>query len=170
MNPPHYEQLRADLLRRMRRRDPEHAEDLVQEVLLRVHRKLSEPVEIERIDAWVGRVARNVWIDHLRRERPSELLEEQPVPATEPEATGAVAAWLPGFVGALPEPYRTAVRRVDLEGLSQADLARELQISQSGARSRVQRGRELLKGELLGCCAVEWSEGEVVDVQRRCGC
>ena len=111
-----------------------------------------------------------MWVDHLRRRHPSEELGELPVPASEPEATDTVASWLPSFVASLPEPYRTAVQRVDLDGVSQAELARELGISESGARSRVQRARVLLQGELLACCAVRWEDGEVVDIERRCGC
>ncbi|TNE88884.1 MAG: sigma-70 family RNA polymerase sigma factor [Deltaproteobacteria bacterium] len=171
MTDARYAELRRTLHARMRRLDPEHADDLVQETLLRVHRALSQGDEpIERLDAWVATVARRVWIDHLRTRRVSAELPELASAADEPEATTEVASWLPSFVDALPEPYRTAVRRVDLDGLSQAELARELELSLSGARSRVQRGRAMLKGELLACCHVGWEEGEVVAIERQCGC
>ncbi len=163
--------LRADLLRWFRRRSPEHAEDLVQDTLLRIHEGVGGLQSPDRLDAWVGRVRRSVWVDHLRRRRPMDELPEITVePDNALEATETVAAWLPAFVEALPEPYREAVRRVDLGGLSQAQLAEQLGISPSGARARVQRGRAMLRGELEACCAVRWDEGEVSDVERRCGC
>jgi RNA polymerase sigma-70 factor (ECF subfamily) len=47
------------------------------------------------------------------------------------------------------------VRRVDLDGASQVALARELGLSQSGAKSRMQRGRTMLRNAFLRCCAIE---------------
>ena len=46
----------------------------------------------------------------------------------------------------------------DLEGLTQAQLAERLGISMSGAKSRVQRGRALLKKNLLDCCRFEFDQ------------
>lgn len=164
--------LRDDLVRFFARRAPDEAEDLAQEALLRIHRGLSSVRDTERVDAWVRSVAYNVWRDRLRARRPeTEELEDPAAPAEEgPGATGTVAAWLPDFVEALPEPYREAVRLADLEGVSQQEIARRLGISASGARTRVQRGRARLRAELEACCAIGWSEGEVVDIQRHCGC
>ena len=164
--------LRRDLVRFFARRAPGEAEDLAQETLLRIHRGLPTLRDAERVDAWVWSVAYNVWRDRLRARRPEEVsLEEPPFPPTEPPgATARVASWLPAFVEALPEPYREAVRLADLEGVPQAELARRLDLSDSGARTRVQRGRARLRAALESCCAIAWAEGEVVDVQARCAC
>ena len=155
-----------------RRRAPREAEDLAQEAMVRIARGLPALRDTERIGPWAGRIARSVWVDHLRRSRPEEGEVEVAVPADlgEADATAWVAGWIPAFVDALPEPYRTAVRLADLEGMPQAALARRLELSPSGARTRVQRGRRLLRQALEACCLVRWSEGEVVDVERRCGC
>jgi RNA polymerase sigma-70 factor (ECF subfamily) len=59
------------------------------------------------------------------------------------------------MVAAPPEPYWRAVRPVDLDGASQVALARELGLSQSGAKSRMQRGRTMLRNAFLRCCAIE---------------
>ena len=166
-----YRALRADLHRRFVRKSPEHADDLTQDALLRIHRSLPELREADRLDVWVARVVRAVWVDHLRRRRPTEPFEEAAdAPVEDDLELETVAGWLPHFVDALPEPYAAAVRAVDLEGTSQADLARQLGISGSGVRSRVQRGRALLKERLAACCEVRWEDGEIVDVERRCGC
>lgn len=168
---PGFDALRRDLRGRFARRSPEHADDLTQEALLRIHRGLDGLDDLTRFDAWVSRIVRSVWVDHLRRRRPTEPFEDAAGEAPDQDGTvETVAGWLPLFVEALPEPYRTAVRRVDLEGTSQAELARELGLSLSGARSRVQRGRAMLRELLLACCDVRWEEGAIVDVERRCGC
>jgi len=57
------------------------------------------------------------------------------------------------FIGQLPEKYREALLITEFEDISQKELAHRLSISYSGAKSRVQRGREKLKELLLLCCA-----------------
>ena len=125
-------------------------DDLVQDTFLRLHRALPQLRDVRAAEAVAWRVARSVLIDHLRQRRPGGELPEdlQAGPEQILDATSTVAAWLPAFVAALPPPYDEAVRLADLEGLSQAEVARRLGLSPSGARSRVQRGRAKLK-ELL---------------------
>jgi RNA polymerase sigma-70 factor (ECF subfamily) len=72
------------------------------------------------------------------------------------------------MIHSLPEPYREAVVLTDLEGLTQKELAGRLSISLSGAKSRVQRGRQKLKEMLLDCCRFEFDRrGGVVDCEPR---
>jgi hypothetical protein len=58
------------------------------------------------------------------------------------------------MVARLAEPYRTAITLTSLQGVSQADAARQAGISFSGMKSRVQRGREQLRQMLVRCCTV----------------
>ena len=68
----------------------------------------------------------------------------------------------------IPQKYIEAVKYVDYDGNSQIDLANELSISVSGAKSRVQRGRKMIKDELLGCCKFEFdNRGKVLDYYRK---
>jgi RNA polymerase sigma-70 factor (ECF subfamily) len=60
------------------------------------------------------------------------------------------------IVDRLPEPYREALTLTAFEGLTQEELAKRLGISLSGAKSRVQRGREHLKRMLLDFCDREF--------------
>ena len=78
---------------------------------------------------------------------------------------------VPTFLDALPEKYREALYLVEIEGLSQKELAERLNISYSGAKSRVQRGREKLKEALLECCRISTDVyGNVVEYRRREKC
>ncbi len=150
------DELRADLRRRVR--DPATAEDLLQEVFLRVHRRLDTLEDPTR--SWLRRITRNVLIDHLRRARPSDPLPEalrapdgddgEPDPVEQ-----RLGQWLAARIEALPEHERAAVRAVDLDGDAQSVLARREGISPSGMRSRVQRGRARLRQDLEDCCALE---------------
>ena len=72
------------------------------------------------------------------------------------------------MIYSLPEPYRDALVLTELEGLTQKDLAKRLGISLSGAKSRVQRGREQLKTMLHECCTFEFDRrGMVIDCEPR---
>ena len=56
----------------------------------------------------------------------------------------------------LPEKYRQALMLTEFRGMKQTELAEQLGISLSGAKSRVQRGREMLRESLLDCCHFEF--------------
>lgn len=81
---------------------------------------------------------------------------------------GHAAQWLPELIAELPETYREAVQLSELEGLPQHEIARRLGLSLSGAKSRVQRGRALLKDVLEQCCRFEFDRrGNLIDIDPR---
>lgn len=184
MSAPPWQALSRSLERRFRAwgASPELAEDLRQETLLRVQRGLPGLADQDRMGPWVARIARNAWIDHLRARRDEGPLPEgdgavpPPLRTDAPEADdpGAfVATWMPLLIASLDEPDRTLLRRVELEGWSQARLARELGVAPSTARTRVQAARRRLRARLDACCEVAWEGGEVVDWRlraERCAC
>jgi RNA polymerase sigma-70 factor, ECF subfamily len=179
-----WSELRAPLARFIAHRvaDPEDAEDVLQEVLLRVHRHGDELADADRVTAWVHRIARNAVIDHYRRraarpERPvgaaEDLVERADESPGEPETEAArreLAACLRPLIDRLPVGQREALVLTEFEGLTQPEAARRLGISVSGAKTRVQRGREQLKSLLLDCCHVELDRrGGITDYQARRG-
>lgn len=67
------------------------------------------------------------------------------------------------MIESLPPIYRDALIWTQLEGMSQKELARKLGISETGARSRVQRAREKLKEVILSCCNYQFDRyGNIV--------
>jgi RNA polymerase sigma-70 factor, ECF subfamily len=171
--------LHAFLARRVE--SPEVADDLTQDVLLRLlqHRDTA----VEHPTAWLYRVARNVLIDHYRtRASQQRLTSGDPAtaataPAEEPFADDPQAAQrelagcLRSLVDQLAEPYRSAVTAVDLDGQTQAEVARRLGLSVSGMKSRVQRGRHQLRELLTECCRVHTSPtGGISDFEPGADC
>ncbi len=175
-------QLRAFVGRRIA--DPHRAEDLVAEILLRVHQNLHTVNDRERLTHWVSRVAHNAVIDEYRRaarERdhragaPVEAVpDEAPPPsdASEPSQVQLeLAACLRPLLGGLPPEQRRAVELVDLDGWAQATAARSEGVSVSGMKSRVQRGRRRLAALLDRCCALHLdARGRPMDYTPRSGC
>jgi RNA polymerase sigma-70 factor (ECF subfamily) len=71
----------------------------------------------------------------------------------------------------LPDEYQVALRLTELEGLTQQELAARTGLSLSGAKSRVQRGRKMLREMLLACCHFEFDRhGKVIDYYPECQC
>ena len=67
-------------------------------------------------------------------------------------------------INQLPEKYREAVYWADIKGITQNELAEKLSISVSGAKSRVQRGRQKIKEIVLKCCDINADKyGNIVD-------
>jgi RNA polymerase sigma-70 factor, ECF subfamily len=165
--------LEADVRRYLERRvDAGSVDDLVQEVFMRLHDRRSELRAEDKLAPWVFRITRSVAVDHLRRRRPAAELPAEIPDDTVEHDDGApeqiLGLWLRMMIETLPEPYREAVRLVDLEGHSQRDVALRLGMSYSGLKSRVQRGRAQLRAALVRCCEVELdARGHVIDWHKR---
>lgn len=153
------------------------AEDLLQEVFLRVHRHLCCSPDWQRPEAWFYQIARNLIIDYYRQRKewieiPEELPDdgqEDTVWEDDPETELALS--LKEIVNRLPEPYRQALTLTEYDGLSQVELAEHLGLSLSGAKSRVQRARQKVRDLLLACCHVEFDRrGRVLDYYQACCC
>jgi SAM-dependent methyltransferase len=70
----------------------------------------------------------------------------------------------------LPETYRHAITLVELEGLTQAEAARMIGVSLSGMKSRVQRGRRLMRAMFEECCHLTIDvRGRVIEAEQRNG-
>lgn len=165
------------------------AEDILQDVFLRIHRHAGSLEHQERLISWLFQVTRNAITDYYRAPvRRRELLAGAP-PDLEQTAVQA-RAWIedgdevPGEAGRelahclrpmlsrLPPHYREAVTLIDLEGLSQQDAAIQVGLSLSGMKSRVQRGRRALEDVMHDCCRIETdTRGRIMDYQmRETGC
>jgi RNA polymerase sigma-70 factor, ECF subfamily len=161
-------QLRRFIQRRVS--NPELAEDILQDVFVRISKRLERLEERAKIHGWLYLIARNAIIDHYRTRRETVELPET-LAVEEDFAPGELEELKAAFrrmIHSLPGPYREAILLTEFEGLSQVELARQLGISVSGAKSRVQRGRQQLKEILLDRCHFEFDRrGRVFDCQPR---
>lgn len=122
------------------------AEDVTQEVFLRLLCRAPAFTDGEHQKRWLFRVTANLCRDQLRgfwRKKVTAL--DDALPAASPEEREALAA-----VMALPEPYRLPIHLYYYEGYSVAEIAEILRLGQSAVKMRLKRGRELLKRELEG--------------------
>jgi RNA polymerase sigma-70 factor (ECF subfamily) len=137
------------------------ADDILQDVFLRTFRRLPDVKDETRLQSWLYQIARNAIVDHYRARRAPEALVDE-IAAETPEAARSaereLAECLRPMISTLPEHYRDALVLADLDGLTQREIAERMGISLSGAKSRVQRARTLLREQLDACCRFEFDQ------------
>ena len=146
------------------------AEDIVQDIFLKIFEKTDSLSDITHLKSWIYQTSRNAIIDHYRtRKIPAELSEHLPEPDSEKSdaARQEIAECLKPMMLMLPKNYREPVWMADLMGLPQKEIAQKLNLSLSATKSRILRGRELLKQIYLACCRVIVDPtGNIYDYER----
>jgi RNA polymerase sigma-70 factor, ECF subfamily len=130
------------------------AYDLVQEALLRVRKGL-ETYQPGSMEGWLSRIVTNVFLDEVRRKRrrPIEVMPDDPerllpsAPGAD-EATESLSDDVQDALRHLPEDFRTAVVLCDVVGLSYEEIADAIGVPVGTVRSRIHRGRRLLRAAL----------------------
>ncbi len=121
------------------------AEDITQEVFLRLFNTKKHFKDMEHIKAWLIRVAINLCRDEMRRKKTAQLslavVEDKPV-SDENAVLEAVKA--------LPENYRNAIYLHYYEGYTAKEIGRILEAKENTVLSWLSRGRAALREEMIG--------------------
>jgi RNA polymerase sigma-70 factor (ECF subfamily) len=132
----------------------EDAQDLVQEALLRVRGGL-ERFEPGSLQGWLARIVTNVFLDEVRRRRrrPTDPLPDEPDRVlaggrAADEASDALSEEVQAALAALPEEFRVPVVLCDVADQSYEQIAAALSIPVGTVRSRLHRGRRMLRAKL----------------------
>jgi RNA polymerase sigma-70 factor (ECF subfamily) len=138
----------------------DEAEDLAQEIFLRLYRTLHTFDRRANFETWLVTVSRNLCIDHYRSARRERETVTREVDAR--EVTTAVAATDPlselerhdqvallkRALDRLPAALKAAVVLCDLQELSYQEIARQLNLPEGTVKSRIHRGRAALRRQL----------------------
>jgi RNA polymerase sigma-70 factor (ECF subfamily) len=133
-------------------RNSHDAEDVVQEVFLRLYRSRGwDKIEDER--AYLSRVTWRVAVDHLPKSavRNEALNAESPSRAETPEQAAVQANWaavVHSLMDALPEELRQPLALSAVDDLKSSDIAGILGIPEGTVRTRVKKAREILQQKL----------------------
>ncbi len=158
-------QIRAHLLRKVKHRDD--ADDLLQEIFIKIHSRLGDLKDEKKLAHWINQIVRNSLTDYYRKNglRTSEFDEESSVSSDTPEDSfyTDLSGCLNVFIDRLPEKYREPLILSDIKGMKQKDIAKQMNLSYSGLKSRVQRGRDMIKDMFMECACVTHDEhGKIV--------
>lgn len=168
----HRRLLYAFVLRRVH--DRAAADDVVQEIMLKAYQQRHTLSDSTRLRPWLYQIARNTIVDHHRARRRNEPLVqefERPAPELVDAAERELAHCLVPMLSQLPAPYRVALALAEFDERPIGEVAMRLGLSVSGAKSRVQRGRRMLRDLFLKCCDIQFDpRGAVRDYELRSGC
>ena len=162
-----YRQYRSKLLAFIQQRvgDRDLAEDVLHDVFVKIIGREECSKEPAKMTAWLYQVTRNAIVDRFRSSKPHEQLpQEIEVNAEAPTAEARLAGFLRPMIDTLPRIYRDSIIFSELDGIPLKQIAVREGISVSAVKSRVQRGRRMLKVMLRECCLFEFSrDGAVMD-------
>jgi RNA polymerase sigma-70 factor, ECF subfamily len=163
------QELKRFVYRRVK--DKALTQDIVQDVLLKAYTRLNQLNNNEKITGWIYQITRNAITDHFRKQSKSIDLNDLDWEDSKSELNDCVSSCLNEMLLTLPEKYRLAIELTELQNLSQTHLAEKLNISYSGAKSRVQRARQMLKDKMQEAYKIEMDGyGNVIVCEDRIPC
>jgi RNA polymerase sigma-70 factor (ECF subfamily) len=139
---------------------PDDAQDILQNVFLKVHIGHDAVRDNSKMVSWLFQITRNAVNDYYRSQKLTTTYSDiDALPYETPltninddsENESYCACYL-DHIKILPHKYRDALYLHSVEGLKQQEIAQRLHVSLSGVKSRIARGKEQLKKELIQCC------------------
>ena len=137
------------------RKNKEDSEDLVQETIIKAYKSFHQLHHIEKCRAWLTSILYNTFINKFRKEKEDpvivEPIEEGAVYQEDPENKILGEVMYQEVLKALfelPEEYSTVVIFSDMQNLSYKEIAEILGVPIGTVRSRLSRGRQLLRAKL----------------------
>lgn len=167
----HKKELWNFILKRVK--DHDLANDILQEVLLKVYNFCIAKSGVQNIRSWLFQIAQNAITDHYRKQ--SKYTDLETIKDLENEeinlAFNEAANYILPLLDFLPAAYAVPLKLADLDNMKQADIAQKLNLTLSATKSRIQRARQLLKAEFVTCCLFETdSQGNLIsfDIKESC--
>jgi len=138
--------------------DEHVAEDIVQDVMLKLVESHEKSTEIENIKAWLFQVSRNTIYDYYKKSRieleVGESLEED----DDPFSKIVVSDYIIPMIKLLPTEYGRPLMLSDIDNIPQKDIAKHLGLGVSATKMRIQRGRKKLHNLFIECCNIEYDK------------
>ena len=151
-------------------KDDALADDLVQEVFLKIHRLIGQLKDENKLQSWVYQVARNTVYDHFRKPGHKSDLNVEEVEVSEEESDNQYMSEsiedMVKMMDEMPAEYCDVLCLTELGGMSHKDYAEKVGISPTAAKTRAFRARNMLKDMLMKCCHYQFDRyGTVIDIQ-----
>jgi RNA polymerase sigma-70 factor (ECF subfamily) len=152
-------------------KDRSLTDDIVHDVFLKVQNKIGQLHEQTKLTSWIYQITKNAIIDHYRRQSRNLNTADLDWDNDAPNFNECVTRCLQNMMTTLPDKYREALQLADVENLPQLELAERLGMSYSGAKSRVQRARQMLKAKVDETLIIKLDAyGNVIVCENRTKC
>ncbi|NLN64754.1 MAG: sigma-70 family RNA polymerase sigma factor [Clostridiaceae bacterium] len=136
-------------------KDPQHAEDITQEVFFKAYRKLALYDTNMKFSSWIGRITHNTCIDTIRKNRNYQVVpsDEMIIEDTDDSADEIVIKkekkqWIEEQIRQLAPGYKTPLLLFHQGGLSYEEIARSMNVPLSIVKNRIYRARKMLKEKM----------------------
>lgn len=172
-----YKQFHSELLNYVKSkvRSREDAEDILQNVFVKISASIDKLDEDVKIKNWIFTVTRNTIIDYYRMHASKKKvaiseLNDEIAEVEDIDQTKGLDQCMSSMIRLLPDEYRDIIIESEIDGIKQKDLAEKHGIAYPSMRSKVQRGRERLKRLFYNCCHIETDKlGNVIEAQGKSG-
>ncbi len=146
--------------------------DILQDVFIKIQSNIGSLKDETKLSSWIYQITRNAINDYFRKLKPQvEISDYISLDEQESSSNREIEHCLTPFINQLDDKYKEALILTEFNGLSQKQLAEKLNISYSGAKSRVQRAKEYLKNLFTDCCSIQSDKyGNVVDYKQKSNC
>jgi len=154
-----YNNLKTYLTLRVKNNDL--AEDILQEVMLKVTIAHQNNLEVKNLKAWLYQITRNTLVDYYRK-------NEKPVLKNEDELKDSVyyiqedsfniSDYIIPMIELLPEKYSIPLMLSDIDNITQAEISSKLNLSLSATKMRIQRARKMLYNLFIKCCNIKYDK------------
>ncbi|WP_318837996.1 sigma-70 family RNA polymerase sigma factor [Neiella holothuriorum] len=158
----HEQSLLQWLLRKTQR--PALSQDVLQDVFIKLMQQREAFCSVTNGKAWLFRVAKNLLIDHVRKERFVDLLDDELLAEADEEENAHAAvdllalSCLPRVLSELENQYQHIITACDLQGMTQQQFADSHELSLPAVKSRLRRARQKLKRQIESSCQVRLDE------------
>ena len=153
--------------------DEYEAEDILQEVFIKIYRNIEQLDDEAKIKSWLYKITNNTIIDYYRKRKNSALLIDkvEGLPGNKEENANMndeMVACLRLFLYELPDKYKEPLEMYEFKGMKHREISKNLNISLSGSKTRIQRARKKLRELLTECCEIEFDTyGNIVESNQK---
>lgn len=152
-----YDYLKSFILKKTN--DKNIAEDIVQEVMLKLVESHRKSTRVVNIKAWLFQVTRNTIADYYKKNNLVNIIdaiqqEDRIVFQDLPKVFES--DFVIPMLSLLPDKFSTPLRLSDIENLPQKEIALELGLGLSATKMRIQRGRKKLQELFIECCHIKY--------------
>ncbi len=155
-------------------RSDEDAEDILQNVFIKIHKNITTVKDSDKLQSWVYQIARNTINDCYRTcYRISQVEYDDKVnilnESDEKNLNSEVSQNIEALQSELTTEHKEIIELYENSGLKHREIAIKLNITESTSKSRLKRARIKLKEVVDSCCMFEIDTyGNVIDYIRRC--
>jgi RNA polymerase sigma-70 factor (ECF subfamily) len=152
-------------------KDKDTADHLSHDVLLKIYSSCCSGCSIRNVRSWLFQIAYNTCMDHFKQENRTRGLEIDVADTDDEQIYKQVSDLVKPLIDLLPEKYAVPLLLSEIRNYKQKEVADQLNLSLAATKSRILRGKQMLKETIIECIHVEVDEeGRLEDFKVKADC